>query len=629
MLETHCPQCGVLLQFHDLFAGTKVRCPDCESAVAVPALSPRSGPRAWLHEAARALAAGPAWGALLGGVLGILVGLLAWRLGDAGDAARLGQSLVGGVGLGVLTGALAAALEVLLGAAWVRLPASSLAEGSRWVLGGLLFMPLGGVVGGAAGGALGAACYGGSDDLLSGAAWGAASGLAAGILCFALCKVLLRPAWRMLSALGFDAHQGGVGAGAAAGWVLGLLTPGVQMYGVALALAAVGAASGWAGGALAERLFGSASGRRTGGPAPALLPRLAGVLVLGGVLLGMLLARSPLRGRCAGELGIPATLAVSPDGRLAVTTPGRSPDSPQEDAAELWLWNLASGRLVRRLAGHTRGVRCTAFSPDGRLLLSGAGDGTMRLWDVDAGTQLKEFKPEVLRADGDGRAFRLAGQSFVGSLAFSPDGRCAVSSGGVLSGARFQPCQVLWDLQTGREVRRLGGSGLVAFSPAGDRLLSFGARGDVRLIDLFKGVESQKMDRPPGATLALGFAGKTPVLLSAVRADGGDHMLRLWDADTGRELRRFEGHAAEVSAAVISPDGRYVLSAAKDRTVRLWDLACGTQLACYFNYGPAEKVALAADGSALSTSFRPFDWRQLDSAPRLLRLWQGPVDRSR
>jgi len=51
-----------------------------------------------------------------------------------------------------------------------------------------------------------------------------------------------------------------------------------------------------------------------------------------------------------------------------------------------------------------------------------------------------------------------------------------------------------------------------------------------------------------------------------------DNTVRLWDAETGKELHRFAGHTDGVRQAVVSPDGRYALSGAADRTLRLWRL---------------------------------------------------------
>src|SRR5690349_11879731 len=57
-----------------------------------------------------------------------------------------------------------------------------------------------------------------------------------------------------------------------------------------------------------------------------------------------------------------------------------------------------------------------------------------------------------------------------------------------------------------------------------------------------------------------------------------DWTARLWDAASGRELRKFEGHAQNVTSVAFSSDGRFVLTGSDDKTARLWDAASGREL---------------------------------------------------
>lgn len=232
--------------------------------------------------------------------------------------------------------------------------------------------------------------------------------------------------------------------------------------------------------------------------------------------------------------------------------------------------------------GHS-GVQSIAFSADGKHALS-AGDKAVKLWDVVMGREIRTFTGH---------------DAFVSSAVYSPDERFLLSCG-------MDKKIILWDAIGGKQVKTFNGhtKGVFAavFSPDGKSIVSGGMDATIRFWDVATGEQISTITGHNAAVRALAYTPDGRYLLSG----SWDQTIKLWEVATGKEVRNFAGHTAQVNAVAFSPDGKHFLSAGgKDGTVRYWEVATGRELITLLGHkGFVTSVAFLPDGrTAVSSSY--------------------------
>jgi WD40 repeat protein len=229
---------------------------------------------------------------------------------------------------------------------------------------------------------------------------------------------------------------------------------------------------------------------------------------------------------------------------------------------------------------HRDWVTCVLFTPDGRFLVSGSQDETVRVSDVRTGRELRRLGVH---------------QGRIEALALAPDGTSLACCG------QERVVHVL-DLATGRPLLpplEMRGPGYqVAFTPDGKALCA--ASCDLHLWDASTGRPLVQFPLLNVWTHALALAPDAPRAFTG----SDDGIIRVWDLSTGRLLRRWQAHTGSVRFVGLLPHGAGLVSAGKDGSLRLWREETGEQVRPLWQ-APDKKpfcVAISPDGKTLAVS---------------------------
>ena len=246
----------------------------------------------------------------------------------------------------------------------------------------------------------------------------------------------------------------------------------------------------------------------------------------------------------AAHLSIIESLAFSPDGKMLVS------GSYQEIA----IWDPATGELKKKIGGFAHNVVAIAFSADGKLLGVTGGEptveGEVKIFEADTLKQVFELK--------NGHSDTVYG------ICFSPDAKMIATG----SADKFVK---VWEVATGKLVKSFEGHTHhvldVGWTADGKLLASAGGDNTVKIWDFEKGEQARTIQAHGKQVTRLLFVGKKAEFLTS----GGDNQVKMFNAANGGAVRNFAGATDFVYAIGVNPEGTVVAAGGQDGIVRVYN----------------------------------------------------------
>ena len=256
------------------------------------------------------------------------------------------------------------------------------------------------------------------------------------------------------------------------------------------------------------------------------------------------------------------SLALSPDGRWFASA---------NNDGSVRLWQVATGRELPRLLGHAGYVTTVSFSLDSRFLATGSRSGEVKIWDV--------YDMQIvanLRPSGSG----------INSLAFNPNGKSIAVVG-------MNVDVELWDLAS-KQVHYLKGHTKEVTSAIyknENTLISAGRDQTIKVWDIRTGQNTSTLNNQTEIN-ALALNTSNDLLATA----NVDNTANVWRFTEGHLIEKVSGHTAELYSLCFSPDGKLLVTAGADQSVRFSDLQTSQSISLKASLDSVATVAFAPNG---------------------------------